>query len=39
VQVVKTVLPASHKPRAGELIWLFVPPGRAEPAVPAALFE
>jgi hypothetical protein len=39
VQVVKTVLPAKHKPRAGELIWLFVPAGKAEPAVPAALFQ
>ena len=39
VQVVKTVLPAKHATKPGDLIWLLVPPGKSEPAVPAALFE
>jgi hypothetical protein len=38
-RLVKTVLPASQKLAPGDLIWLITPPGKPEPAIPAALFE
>jgi hypothetical protein len=39
VQVIKTVLPSKHNHRPGDLIWLIVPKGKPQPAIPAALFE
>jgi hypothetical protein len=38
-RVIKTIVPASSNLRPGDLIWLIVPPGKPEPAIPAALFE
>jgi len=39
VRVVKTILPAGKNTRAGDFIWLIVPPGKPEPAIAASLFE
>jgi hypothetical protein len=37
--VVKTLLPAGKSPAVGQGLWLILPPGRPQDAIPAALFE
>jgi hypothetical protein len=38
-RVIKILLPARIAPGVGGLVWLIAPPGRAEQAIPAGLFE
>jgi hypothetical protein len=38
-RVIKILLPTRIAPGVGELVWLIAPPGRAEQAIPAGLFE
>jgi hypothetical protein len=38
-RVIKILLPARIAPSVGQGVWLIAPPGRAEAAIPAGLFE
>jgi hypothetical protein len=39
MRVIKILLPTSRAPEIGETLWLIAPAGRADQAIPAALFE